>query len=839
MIYTKENTREISFPLGGIGAGCLGLSGCGSLIDWELFNRPSKGSLNGYSHIAVRTRDTEGKVCARVLNGDHLKDLIGQYSGTPYSGYGFGPSAKMMAGLPHFREWTFKGEYPVAEMIFGGEDFPAECALTAFSPLIPMDEDDSGMPAAFFTVTMMNPTDSPLEVSAVFTVCNPFPSSRNEAITEYGIAGVRLSHAGAERDAVGWGELVLAANCPDAQIQPCWYRGGWQDGIQTYWRELSEYRTFAPRTYPGPGTGDHAVLACGRTLAPHAKAVFRFILAWYVPTCTPYWGPKKDGDAPRTWRTWYSTRWDSALAVARDGLVRWDTLWTRTDDFRRALFSSSLDPAVIDAASANLSTLKTPTSLRLEDGSFWGWEGCMGSIGSCPGTCTHVWNYAYAMPFLFPRLERSIRDLDYRYNQCSDGAMRFRISIPPSQTADGALPCADGQFGGILKVYREWKLSGDTEWLRSSWDRVKKALEYAWSPTSGFEWDRDRDGVLEGRQHHTLDMELFGPSAWLEGFYIAALEAAARMAEALGEPDKAAEYRGLAARGKDFTEKELFNGKWYAQKVDLHDRAMLEHFGQLRYWNEEAGELKYQIGGGCEIDQMCAQWHANILGLGDVFDPEHRAAALDSLVKYNVLDSFRDFANTWRVFALDDEAGALICTYPEGTYKPVIPLPYNEESMNGFEYQLAGLLLSERRTEDGLRLVRAIRGRYAGHNRNPWNEIECGSNYARSMASWALIPILSGFTFDMTKHEIGFAPLTDGDFRSVWSVAGCWGVFSRKNGVVRIEKHGGNAPAEHIRLPFLSAPCTVVTDAGEGSFTDGTAHVPAAARTIVIREAHT
>ena len=155
MLYTKENTREISFPLGGIGAGAVGLSGCGALIDWEIFNRPSKGSLNGYSHIAVRTRDAYGRVCARVLNGDHIKDLIGQYSGARgHSGYGYGPSAKTMAGLPHFREWTFKGEYPVAELTFSGEDFPAECSLSAFSPLIPMDEDDSGMPAAFFTVTV-------------------------------------------------------------------------------------------------------------------------------------------------------------------------------------------------------------------------------------------------------------------------------------------------------------------------------------------------------------------------------------------------------------------------------------------------------------------------------------------------------------------------------------------------------------------------------------------------------------------------------------------------------------------------------------------------------------
>ena len=52
-IYAGEQAREISFPLGGIGTGCIGLGGNGRLIDWEIYNRPNKGSLNGMSHFAV------------------------------------------------------------------------------------------------------------------------------------------------------------------------------------------------------------------------------------------------------------------------------------------------------------------------------------------------------------------------------------------------------------------------------------------------------------------------------------------------------------------------------------------------------------------------------------------------------------------------------------------------------------------------------------------------------------------------------------------------------------------------------------------------------------------
>ena len=102
----------------------------------------------------------------------------------------------------------------------------------------------------------------------------------------------------------------------------------------------------------------------------------------------------------------------------------------------------------------------------------------------------------------------------------------------------------------------------------------------------------------------------------------------------------------------------------------------------------------------------------------------------------------------------------VVCNYPDNTEKPAIPISYCEETMTGFEYSFAGLLLSRGLIEDGLKVVKAVRDRYDGKKRNPWNEIECGSNYVRSMASFALIPILSGFflfrtaRLSLKKHKL-------------------------------------------------------------------------------------
>lgn len=152
----------------------------------------------------------------------------------------------------------------------------------------------------------------------------------------------------------------------------------------------------------------------------------------------------------------------------------------------------------LEAVSANMSILKTATCLRLENGEFYGFEGSGLTEGICEGSCTHVWNYAYALPYLFPKLERSMRDVDFAYNQREDGGMSFRLMLPLGRERDGFRPCVDGQMGGVMKAWRDYLLCGDKEWL-----------------------SKNQDGILEGRQHHTMDMELFGPSSWLNGFILA------------------------------------------------------------------------------------------------------------------------------------------------------------------------------------------------------------------------------------------------------------------------------------------------------------------------------
>ena len=93
---------------------------------------------------------------------------------------------------------------------------------------------------------------------------------------------------------------------------------------------------------------------------------------------------------------------------------------------------------------------------------LWGWEGCFPDHGCCHGSCTHVWNYAQAFPHLYPQLERTLRDLELVRSMDERGHVNFRGAIPDGPVDHDGPAAADGQLGGIMKVYRDWQISGDS-----------------------------------------------------------------------------------------------------------------------------------------------------------------------------------------------------------------------------------------------------------------------------------------------------------------------------------------------------------------------------------------
>jgi uncharacterized protein (DUF608 family) len=515
-----------------------------------------------------------------------------------------------------------------------------------------------------------------------------------------------------------------------------------------------------------------------RKIAPSQAADYTFLLAWHFPNRTP----KHCGwDAPKEHENsiignWYATRFNDAWAAAEYAAANHEQLELRTGKFIKAIQDTTIPGAVRDAAMSNLSTLVSTTCFRTSDGEFHGFEGVDDQSGCCFGNCTHVWNYETATASLFPALSRSLRRSAFGYSMDDRGALSFRQLLPDKIERWG-FAAADGQMGQIIKVYLDWQQSGDPDFLAEFWPKAKRALEFAWVPGG---WDANRDGVFEGVQHNTYDVEFYGPNPLCGIYYLAALRACEEMARASGDSTSAAEYKRLFESGSRWIDANLFNGEYYIQKIEGHAASDIAKSLRVGMGADDPEHPQYQLGNGCLVDQLLGQYMAHVAGLGPLLNPQNVRKTLESIYRYNHKPHLYDHDNVERTFALNDEAAMVICDYGKGE-RPRIPFPYYAEVMTGFEYSAASLMLYSGMKSQGVQCITDIRRRYDGVRRNPFDEAECGHHYARAMASWSGLLALSGFSYrGSERHLIAMPRVNPGAFQSFWSTGSGWGMFSQK-----------------------------------------------------------
>jgi len=825
--YRGDRSRYIAFPLGGIGSGGFSISGSGRLIDWSVRNRPALQGYNGYSHFAIKAERGGAVIDARVLNGPYDGNPTGSPGIRPmFDGFGHGANRQTLAGVPHFRSVDFYGRFPSADLVFMDERFPGKVRLCALSPFIPHNDRDSSMPVAMFEIEIINTTTGPLDYTLAGTLGNHGSNSGVHTFSSQGgISSLHLMSSNQDLPLTQCGDLCIATDAADVACTRHHFRGQWFDDLAVFWKDFCRPGRLPERHYDQPRQSrhmglqpEHGTIGARVTVPVGERRKVRFVMSWSFPHGDVYWawrdkpdGPIPDKPTPH-WRNYYATQWADSRASAEDALKRWDELTTKTLAFRDGLFASTLPVEIVDAASATLALLRTATVIRLEHGELWGWEGQHTKDGSCEGSCTHVWNYQQAVAFLFPALERTLRETEFTYNQLPNGGLTFRQKLPLGSGFDVIGPCADGHFGSVVKTYRDWRLSGDTDWLRRYWPHVRRAVAYAWSSDNPDRWDPGETGILSGRQHHTLDMELFGPNSWLASMYVAALTAAAAMAEAVGDQAFAEKCARLGKQGADFISNTLFNGRWFVQAIDLGDKRVLAEFDNGRkagvladsitqaYWSGEHGELKYQIGDGCLADQILGQWHTELSGLGGILDREKVKIALAAVFANNFRPSLEDHFNPCRNYAFEDEGGLLLATYPPGVRQPVVAAPYAEEVWTGLEYMLASHLIMQGMVDEGLAVVRAARRRHDGSRRNPWNDFECGSYYVRSMSAWQLVNAWSGLTADFVTGTLHFDSKATGDYRLFWSAGTAFGDLSRKGDHHVLSVRGGELSVAAVTL---------------------------------------
>lgn len=759
--YEGVYLEKVKMPLGGIGTGTISLSGRGGLVDWEIFNGPSKGFVPATSYrwhpifnpsFVLRCETDDGSLSARLLEGPIMDcDYEGEF-GARLPNHGF----------PRFEKAVFKAAYPLGQVELSDSKMPVNVLLEAMNPLVPGDALRSGIPAILLRWRVKNISLKTVRVSVAGTMVNccgrtprfadqKTPVIRDEThVTTNGLTGVCLSGRQVDTRKFNWfggaianaadGEfaLMVPETSGDVSVATDVRDPGWGVGMDRFWA-----RFVAQGDVVDTDSGDSsatqklpiAQLAVAVELAPGEEKSIPFILSWRFPNRFGWEWDRKEETADKVLGNWYATQFASAVDAAamlwRDLMV----LESATVAFVRRIQSSDAPDVVKEAALFNVSTLRTETCFRTMDGNFYGREGCLDDEGSCYGSCTHVWGYEHCLIDLWPNLARSMLDNAFGVQLAENGHMRFRVKLPLSENKTGlGVACADGQMQSIIKAYEYWTKTGDDAWLAKTWPAIRRTLSFAWIPGG---WDADKDGVMEGCQHNTMDVEYYGPNPQMEFLYLAALESVARMSESQRDGGFAAMCRNLARHGSEWTERNLFNGDYYEHKI-IPPRGSVA--AGLQHGEMGAKDLvtpDFQLGAGCLVDQLLGDFAAYAVGLPPVVDTVHAKKTLETIL-FRCRQKGVEMFNPMRSYALADEVSLKMAWYPTNRF-PRSPFPYYRENMTGFEYVVAALLAWKGERAEAERVVRDIRERYDGRKRNPFDEAECGHHYARALAAWTVL----------------------------------------------------------------------------------------------------
>lgn len=790
--YSGKCLDHVAFPMGGLGAGMICVEGTGALSQVSLFHHPDlfREPLS-FSSIYV-----EGcRNGAKVLEGP-----VPDYKIFGRQGAGMG-SGGTSWGLPRFSDCSFTGRFPFARVELKDKDIPLKVGLTAWSPFVPNDEDASSLPVAVLEYSFTNTSGRPLNAVYTFSTENFLKQNKTFVSSIENIdRGFRMSVSGPEE----WneGHIDIFTNCPETVVGGCWFRGGWFDALTMEWNKIIAGTVQARDCSETSDGASGASLCVPLSLQPGQTKTVCLNLVWYVPTSrlSHYDCEVNKGYDPPYYEPWYSHRFASIDSLSSFWRKNCASLRERSARFSDTFFSSTLPEEVLDAAGSSLSILKSPTVLRQHDGRLYGYEGSRHNKGACAGTTTHVWNYAQAIPHLFPRLERTLRETEFFVAQNEEGHQVFRVALPIRPTKHSFHAAADGQLGGIVKVYRDWRISGDDEWLRHIFPKVKESLEYCIRT-----WDPDRRGVMAEPQHNTYDIEFWGPNGMIMSFYAAALDCFVAMSDYLGQDSS--EYAGLLALCREYVQKELWNGEYFQHNVvweGLRAGSPVDVKSYQSNYSPEALEIlrregpKYQYGSGCLTDGVLGCWMALSGGREEPLDRGLVKAHLLSVYKYNFKDDLSDHACTQRPgYGCRHDAGTLICSWPHGG-KPELPFIYCDEVWTGIEYQAAAHLIFEGEVKKGLEMVRAVRSRYDGSVRNPYNEYEWGNYYTRSMASYSLLQALTGVRYDAVEKIIYMSPRIGGDFTTFLSTAFGYASVGIRGGKPFVDIKEGDIPIEKI-----------------------------------------
>lgn len=757
-LKSKNELKYIGMPAGGMHAGTVYLGGDGRLWLWGIYNDEREGIdpktilwNDGTKEVKVRSRDGASYVEPALADNKRVLEQ-GFAVKIEYEG----KTIIKALNESSFDEIKFETSYPVATVHYIDEALPVNIVLKAGAIFIPLDADNSALPATVFSISIENKTNKSIKADIIgwmengankLTATDNDGVKRNTAIIHenhisiLGSFDATKPEATLQRDAgttcitfIGQGTTVNT----NARPYPV--------DVDFFGQKKDEASTISPGEKLIGSIGISQQIKPGKTIESN------YVISWHFDHPLS----KRLDKLPETKDSYYyGKRFKNAHETGAYIAQNFKKLYTQTLLWQETYYDSTLPFWFLERTLLNIGTLATANTYRFANDRFWGWEG----VNACEGTCTHVWQYAQAMGRIFPSLEKDARQrTDLGIAMQENGGIIFRAEYETR-------PAIDGQAGTILRIYREHQMSSDDGFLHNNWSNIKKAVSFMLSR------DKNGDGMTDTPMENTLDAVWEGEIAWIVGLCIAAAKAAQLMAEEMHDDAFAKACKQYVEKGSRNMAEKLFNGEYFIHRPDAVQ-----------------GRKKLGSYNTCHIDQVYGQSWAWQAGLGRLWDKEKTISALRSLWKYNFAPDVGPYIKTHtggRPYALPGEAGLIMNTNPHNEPKPygdnvTWQLGYFHECMTGFEHQVASHMMAEGMTDEALVITRAIHDRYHAAKRNPYNEIECSDHYARAMASYGTFITACGFEYHGPKGYLRFAPKWNRDnFKAAFTSAEGWGTYSQ------------------------------------------------------------
>eukprot|EP00246_Nothoceros_aenigmaticus_P007625 TRINITY_DN2156_c0_g1_i1.p1 TRINITY_DN2156_c0_g1~~TRINITY_DN2156_c0_g1_i1.p1 ORF type:complete len:296 (+),score=57.79 TRINITY_DN2156_c0_g1_i1:57-890(+) len=188
------------------------------------------------------------------------------------------------------------------------------------------------------------------------------------------------------------------------------------------------------------------------------------------------------------------------------------------------------------------------------------------------------------------------------------------------------------------------------------------------------QFDRDRDGLIEndGFPDQTYDTwPVHGISAYCGGLWLAALQAAAAMADLVHDSNAALYFRTKFSQARVVYEKKLWNGS---------------------YFNYDSGTSNNSKS--IQADMMAGQWYAWASGLPPLFDDRKARSALQKIYDFNVLK------------VKGGKMGAVNGMHPDGKVDETAM--QSREVWTGVTYSLAAAMIHEGMMEQAFTTAEGI-----------------------------------------------------------------------------------------------------------------------------------